>query len=73
MWIHGNSLYRDTLIEVEEMKEVKRGHPKVSLGWRARLVLPSVEIVTTSLRKSQAEAEKLLIIRLNNWTDSQPE
>lgn len=68
-WIHGGRLYRDVVIEVEEVKSVRRGFPKTSLGWRAKLELPHVVIMTSDLRPTQDEAERLLIDVVNEWLE----
>lgn len=59
--MHGSRFYREVVVEVQEQRSVRRGFKPTSLGWRARLVIGDVEVITTKNYPTELKAEDAVI------------
>lgn len=73
-WVHGGWLVRGQPIEVREVFTVRKGHPKTSMGFEARICFaPAIEVRTTKYHPTEQDAENAIRDAFRAWCNDDDE
>lgn len=68
-WIHGSITLFGRVVELLEVKSVRKGFKPKSMGWRARIVIDDVEMVTTTNHATKEDAEAAMSAAVRSLLD----